>query len=430
MPTQRGWLLIVAGVAIWVVGRIFGSQPVEQIGFALLCLVAFAIGVVRLGRHDLRVSRKILPQRARAHQQVTVSLDVVNNGRGRAPLVMLEDRVPPGISGRARFVLPSIEAGGAREASLKIRPEQRGRYDVGPLDLEIADPFGLARLRSEALGTSEFVVYPRIEHLLMPKDTGERRSTARAAIRQPTGPVGEDFYTIREYVEGDDLRKIHWGSTAKRGQAMIRHEETPWHTKATVMIDDRRSAYGAIAEHASFDRAVSATASLLDLYQRAGYGYRLVGAHEPGRPSGKGQDHFSRCLDILATIEPMGRADGTDPMLLTRLAELEASPGAEATLILVTGNLELPIGAALARLRRVFRQIICVAWPAHRFGTASTGKRWQGEGDTQEVAGLITRSGGRVLLLGPGDRFAHAWGSLATRSGAGDFRWDLKPELA
>ncbi|MEA2447345.1 MAG: hypothetical protein QOK47_982, partial [Actinomycetota bacterium] len=102
-------------------------------------------------------------------------------------------------------MLPALEPGGHREAELPLRPEQRGRYEIGPLDIETSDPFGLARLRSQALGTSEFVVHPRIERLLMPKDSGERRSVARASIRHATGPQGEDFYTIREYVEGDDL---------------------------------------------------------------------------------------------------------------------------------------------------------------------------------------------------------------------------------
>jgi uncharacterized protein (DUF58 family) len=211
---------------------------------------------------------------------------------------------------------------------------------------------------------------------------------------------------------------------------MIRHEETPWHTRATVILDDRRRAYGAIAEHGSFDRAVSAAASLIDLYQRSGYGYRLAGAHHPGLGSGKGQSHFNTCLDLLATINPHGRLQEEDPMLLARLAELEARPGAEATLVLVTGSLEPATGVALARLRRVFRQIICVSFPTHRFGTAATAARWEGETATREVAGLVVRGGGRVLLLGPNDRFSHAWGSFATGAGAGEMRWDLKPEHA
>ena len=430
MPTRRGLLVAVTGIALWVVGRIFGSQAVEQIGFALLMFCVIAVLVVKVGRHDLEISRRITPERARAHQPITVTLEVKNNGRGRAPLVMLEDKMPTGISGRARFVLPAVEADGHRETSVEVRPEQRGRYEVGPLAMEIADPFGLARVRSEGLGPSEFIVHPRVDKLVMPRDAGERRSTSRASLRQPTGPQGEDFYTIREYVEGDDLRKIHWGSTAKRGRYMIRHEETPWHTRATVILDDRRAAYGDFAEHGAFDRAVSATASVLDLYQRAGYGYRLAGAHHPGLASGKGEDHFNRCLDLLATIEPRGKAKEEDPLLLARLTELEARQGAEATLIVVTGDLDPPVGVALARLRRVFRQIIAISFPSHRYGNAATEHRWVGERQAHEVAALIQRGGGRVLVLGPSDRFAHAWASFSTRSQAGEVRWDLKPEHA
>ena len=430
MPTRRGLLLASAGIALWVAGRIFGSQAVEQLGFAMLVLVGIAMAVVRMSRHDLTVSRRITPERARAHQPVTVTLTIENQGRGRAPLVMLDDHVPVGLAGRARFVLPGLEAGGHRNADLPLRPEQRGRYEIGPLEVETADPFGLAKLRSTALGVSEFVVHPRIERLLMPKDTGERQSVARASIRHATGPQGEDFYTIRDYVEGDDLRKIHWASTAKRGKYMIRHEETPWHTRASIVIDDRRLPYGAFGEHASFERSISATASLLDLYQRAGYGFRLAGAHHPGLPSGKGTDHFNRCLDLLATMEPKGNTKEADPMMLARLADLEARPGAEATLVIVTGTLQPEVGAALARLRRVYRQIIAVSFPAHRYGTASTGDRWEGERTTREVAALVTRAGGRVLVLGPGDRFASAWASFSTRASTGEMRWDLKPEHA
>ncbi|HWL66532.1 MAG TPA: DUF58 domain-containing protein [Actinomycetota bacterium] len=428
MPTRRGLLIASAGVALLVTGIVFGSRAVQQLGFALIALLLIGIAVVRISRHDLAVHRQIAPQRARAHHPVTITLSIENFGRGRAPLIMLEDRLPPGLAGRARFLLPSLESGGKREAPITVRPEQRGRYKVGPLEVEAADPFGLARVRSVALGTSEFVVHPRIESLVMPRDSGERRSTARATTRHATGPRGEDFYTIREYVEGDDLRKIHWASTAKRAKAMIRHEETPWQTRATIVLDDRRLPYGGFSEHISFERAVSAAASLVDLYARAGYGYQLIGAHHPGIPSGKGEDHFNRCLDLLATIEPKGNPKQEDPLLLARLTELEARRGGEASLVIVTGSLDPTVGVAIARLRRVYHQIILVAFPSHRFGTATTSARWEGERAAREVAALITRAGGRVLVLGPGDRFAPAWASFSSRTATSEMRWDLKPE--
>jgi uncharacterized protein (DUF58 family) len=132
-----------------------------------------------------------------------------------------------------------IEASGSRRAGFVMKAVRRGRYDIGPLQVGFVDPFGLARVRWRALGVSRFLVHPRVERLATPYDMGERRSLASTARRQPTGARGEDFYTLREYVEGDDLRKVHWPSTAKRGTYMIRQEETPWHTRSTILVDDR-----------------------------------------------------------------------------------------------------------------------------------------------------------------------------------------------
>jgi uncharacterized protein (DUF58 family) len=429
MPTRRGILLALTGLSVWVVGRIFGSQAAEQIGFALIALVAAGIAVVRLRGRIPKIARRITPDRGRVHAPITVTLKIHNDSRGTTPLLLLEDHIPTGLASRARLVVPGIEPDGHREVALEVRPEQRGRYEIGPLEAEVSDPFGLARARSRALGTSSFLVHPRVERLVLPRDFGERRTVARATIRQPTGPRGEDFYTIREYAEGDDLRKVHWASTAKRGKVMIRHEETPWHTRATIVLDDRRSSYGDISQQMSFERAVSATASLTDLYARAGYSYRLAGAHHPGVPSGKGSQQQRMCLDLLATIQSRGHHHESDPMLLARLAELEARRSAEATLILVAGSLESEVGVALARLHRSFRQMLVVCFPAHRYGTAGTRTRWEAEKNMFEVASIVGRSGGRVLILGPGDRFAPAWAALSTRSKAGDMTWDLKPEL-
>ena len=429
MPTKRGVLLALMGLSVWVIGRVLGSQAAEQIGFALIVLVAVGIAVVRVGGRIPKITRRIIPERGRVHAPVTIALQIHNDSRGRTPLLLLEDRIPTGLASRARFVVPGVEAGGRREVAVELRPQQRGRYEIGPLEAEVSDPFGLARSQSQALGMSSFLVHPRVEHLALPRDFGERRTVARATIRQPTGPRGEDFYTIREYAEGDDLRKVHWASTAKRGKVMIRHEETPWHTRATIVLDDRRSSYGSISQQAAFERAVSATASLADLYARSGYSYRLAGAHHPGIASAKGSQQQRMCLDLLATIEPHGHEREQDPMLLARLAELEARRSAEATLVLVAGSLEPEVGVALARLHRSFRQLLVVCFPAHRYGTAGTKARWDAEKEIFEVASIVGRSGGRVLLLGPSDRFASAWSALSTRSKAGDMTWDPKPEL-
>jgi uncharacterized protein (DUF58 family) len=417
MLTLRGWSVALTGVALLVVARIFGAAPVEQFGFALLVLPLIAIAVVRLGKHDLEVTRRTSPERVRAGNKVRVDLEIRNRGRGPAPLLLLEDRVPTDVAGRARFALHGVESKGRRVASYDLRPPRRGHYEVGPLTLTSTDPFGLARLASAAAPKSSILVHPRIEPLSLPRDLGDRRSLAVSALRQPIGAQGEDFYTLREYNEGDDLRKVHWPATAKRGRYMIRQEETPWHTRATVVFDDRSVAHDGIGDASSFERVVEATASIVDLYHRSGYTFRLTGAAAPGLAAAKGSTHFNRILDLLATVRTARPgADSGDP-LVGRLLEVDASTAGEGTLAVVAGSLSLEAAVAVTRCRRRFRQVIVVVFPAHRFGSMTTKARWAAEQGVVEVVKVLGRSGVQAVVLGPEEPLLSGWDSL-TRSAA------------
>jgi uncharacterized protein (DUF58 family) len=430
MPTARGWTLIGAGAIVLSAGRLFGAQPLEQLGFALIALVAIAAAVVNLGRHDLSVARRIIPDRAGAGQPVTVTLEVRNEGRGAAPLVLIEDGLPHGLTGGARFAIHGLEPSGDRAARFVLRARRRGRYEIGPLKLSFVDPFSLARVRTQISGVTGFLIHPRVEMLAMPRDLGERRSMSSSALRQPTTARGEDFYTLREYVEGDDLRKIHWPSTAKRARYMIRQEETPWHNRATIILDDRPQSYEGVHDGSSFERAVEAAASLADLYHRSNYSYRLAGAHHPGVPGGRGSEHLTRCLDTLAVLDfaPQSRDDA----LLVRLSEVESGGGGEAALILVGGSLQADVALALTRCRRRYRHVAAISFPAHRFSVQPTKARWAGEQQIAEVTRLLQAGGVRIVTLGPDDWLASRWGALGSRdsfahAGGGD-RWAPKPE--
>src|SRR5918992_5776186 len=215
MPTLRGWLVAATGVAVWLCGIGFGALAVQQLGFALVALVGIALVVVRRGRFMLTAGRTVTPRRARPSQAVEVEIVVSNRGRGAAPMLLLEDHLPPGLSGSGRFALQGIEPGGERTASIPLRPARRGRYAIGPLEISIVDPFGLARVTRRAVDTDDLLVHPKVEPLMLPRDLGERRSMSTSALRQLTGARGEDFYTLREYVEGDDLRR---GARAPAGE--------------------------------------------------------------------------------------------------------------------------------------------------------------------------------------------------------------------
>jgi uncharacterized protein (DUF58 family) len=273
------------------------------------------------------------------------------------------------------------------------------------------------------------MVHPRIEKLSLPHDQGEKRSVQSSALRHLSGVSGEEFYTLREYEHGDDLRKVHWASTAKRGRYMIRQEETPWHTRATIVIDDRRWAHDRFGDSSSFERAVEAAASVLSLYQGAGYGFRLVGVHSAVLSSGRGVGQMHQSLDHLAMLRPRGDSEDEN-LLLQRLSEIESRGVAEATLVMIGGTIPVAAVIGLARLKRLFRQVIVVSFPGHRFGSDSTKARWDGESQTVEISKQLSRSGVRTVVLGPGEPLAPAWGALSsTRMRGGDSGWAQKPEL-
>jgi uncharacterized protein (DUF58 family) len=425
VPTARGWLTAGTGTGLLLAGRFFGAGAVEQVGIGLLALVIGAVVVVRTRGLRLDVTRAVTPERCAAGHPVTVTLRLVNSGRRAAPLLLLDDDLPFEFAGHARFAVNGIEPEGDRTVSYLIKPPRRGRYGIGPLSISFADPFGLAGSEARGAEPATFLVHPRVERLSIPRSLGERRSVASSALRQPTGARGEDFYTMREYAEGDDLRRIHWPSTAKRGKPMIRQEETPWQTRATVLFDDRAEAHEGFGESSSFERTVDASAALADLYRRSGYSFRLLGAHERGLPPGKGTEHLNRGLDLLAIARlHVGRSDSDE--LETRLRELSATTSPEGNLVLVTGRLSRDVSAALALCTRRFRQTNVICFPAHRFGGRSTQDRWRGERQTYEAMQMLARSGVHTVVIGPGESVGAAWASTGRWHAVGEATWDQK----
>jgi uncharacterized repeat protein (TIGR01451 family) len=429
LPTGRGWIVAIIGFGIGITGRMFGAQTLVQLGYALIVLVLIAVLVVRLGRHEISVVRELSPQRVRPGESVRATITLRNTGKGAAPLLLLEDQVPKGMTGKARFAVHGIERQGHRDTSYELRAHRRGRFEVGPLSISMIDPFGLARVRSRSRDTTAFIVHPRTEVLSLPSNPGDRRSVSASTSRNPTGMRGEDFYTLREYVEGDDLRKIHWSSTAKRNRYMIKQEETPWHTRATIVLDDRLPAHEGQGSSASFDRAVEAAASLVELYHRSGYGYRLLGAVNEGTPVGRGVDHRNRCLDLLALVQPASVQTTEDPLAM-RLAGLDTRSAAEAALLIVTGSFSPADARATGLAARRFRHATVLCYPSHRFSASSTKERWEAERPLVEAMKVLGRSGIAVAALGPDETISQGWSSLWSKSPAAkETPWDQRPEL-
>jgi uncharacterized protein (DUF58 family) len=394
--TGRAWAVIAGGVFLWLVSRALGAADLHMVAVGLLALVPLSWLLVRSTRHDLDATRRLSARRAFPGTRVTVDLEVHNRGARRTSLLLLEDRLTPSLGAPARVVAGEVRPGARRTASYMLTARRRGRYPVGPLTAWVTDPFDLVRRRIEFPGQHDLVVYPEVEDLGPPRSAAPVGGAGESSTRQ-LFRTGEDFYTMRQYETGDDLRKIHWPSVARTGELMIRQDEAVRRASAVLMLDTRESALGVRPE--AFERAVSAAASIGAHYLRAGFVVRMATADMP--PRHVDLDQF---LELLALIRPT-----TVRQLSPSLRRLGAAASGSTALVVVTSVPGPEEVAALSRLSGGFGGRLAVL--VHRDDPDELYlPARHGVDRAAEVArGSMSRGGWEVLLLPPGGKLRDVW---------------------
>jgi uncharacterized protein (DUF58 family) len=201
--------------------------------------------------------RLLAPPRLPAGQSAAVTIQLANVSRLRTGLLLCEDTVPLALGSRPRFVLQGIAGGGSREFRYQLGSDTRGKYTVGPLQVRVADSFGLVSISRAFSAASTLTVTPRIVPLTRPPLAGNWLGDSEHGKRSISAS-GEDDAAPRAYRTGDGLHRVHWRSTARHGELMVRREEQHWRNTATLFLDTRRSAYAA----SMFELAVTAAASI------------------------------------------------------------------------------------------------------------------------------------------------------------------------
>jgi uncharacterized protein (DUF58 family) len=304
--TRRGWTLSGAACGLVVAGRLLGALELTVLGVLTLSLLGAAWIWVRGRRHPIRVERGIHPQRVHVGGEARVDLEVEDLGPGDVPQLLLTD-IFDGGRRAARFLVPSLKRGQRARAAYRVPTARRGRYALGPITCTITDPFGLAR-KSWATGPAdEVTICPRVHDLRpAPGAPGRLRSASPFAVRFHAPAVdGEEFLTLREYEVGDDLRRIHWRSTARTGELVVREDEAQWQPRAVVLLDTRPSAH----DDASFEAAVEAVASVVSRLNRSVLPVevlttdgRTLGVTSGGGRHGLGSEAL--IMDQLAVVQP------------------------------------------------------------------------------------------------------------------------------
>ncbi len=413
--TTRGRSFLAAGVAAGICAYVLGQPDLLRVGLLLAVLPLVCVAVLYRTRYRVASSRRLTPSRVPAMSQARVRLRVDNVSRLPTGLLMLQDRVPYVLGPRPRFVLDRLEPGGHREVTYRVRSDLRGRYPLGPLQLRLTDPFGMCELTRSFAAYDTLTVVPRVEKLPAVRLAGEAAGYGDSGSRA-LALAGEDDVIPRGYRYGDDLRRVHWRSTAKYGELMVRREEQPHRSRCTVLLDTRRIAYPGAGPDSAFEWAVTGAASVALHMLERGYAARLVtdtgtsvpaaeasfGSGGLGGSSGDASEAAGLLLDALAVVE---HSDGDG---LSRAHEVLRG-GAEGLLVAFLGELDDEQAAAVSRMRQRTGAAVAFVLDGHDKGR-----------DAERPLRRLREAGWTALPVSPGDVLADLWRRADRAHGSGE----------
>ena len=403
MPSGRGVLVFAAGLGLWVAARVTGSPTLHIIAVGVVVLPFAAALVARWSRQRLRVRRRLSEARIRPGQRITVDLEIENLSPAPTSFLLIEDRLPAALGRSARLVLGGLTAKAKQHVTYTISPARRGRYSVGPISIDVTDPFALTKVAVEFEDRDELIVTPQVDDLIGGPDS-PFGMTSGLAMARSLFRTGDEFYTMRPYVEGDDLRRIHWPSVARSGELMIRQDESTRRSTAALFIDTRESAVGQV-QSPSFEKVISVAASIGVLLCRYGFTTKLATSQLPPQRVGE-----ERLLDTLA-----GVSHDTGRALSTGLSRLRLAAAADATLVVVGAPPPPPELSSLIRAGAVFGPKIAALIHQTDPDTLPPDRRAQLEARASQAQLSLTRSGWEVVVLPPSGRLADLWHAAKTQ---------------
>jgi uncharacterized protein (DUF58 family) len=333
--TARGRHVLVLGVATYAAAWLFGSTPLYPVATGLALAVLGARLWVGEATRPLLLRRRVQEGPHVEGDDVTVTVELDREGPIPPPSVTLVEQVgrlgvrsTPMRARRARYVLHDLP---------------RGRYAFEDTRAVIEDPFGLARGEVTLRERAALLVHPRVVELdaLFSDGAGTSFGGRRLLLRRT---AGFDVHSVREYEHGDSLRRVHWPSTARRGELMVKDLEDSPREEVAVVLD--------AATPPVFDLQARIAASLVRAQARRGRAALLVvnGLVEEQVHVRSLAGDWRAALDLLAAAEPqVGRA-----------VELTLGRVAAPEIVLVTGSLTPRLVERLLQLAGAHRRVSLV----------------------------------------------------------------------
>jgi uncharacterized protein (DUF58 family) len=411
--TTRGRSFLAAAAAAAISAMVLGERDLLRVAVLLAALPLLAAAYVGRSRYKLACTRSLDPVRTPVGSSARVILRLQNMSRLPTGTLLLEDRLPFALGSRPRVVLERLGAHQASSVAYTVRTEVRGRYPVGPLVVRLTDPFGLCELSRSFPTVDRLIVIPQVVPLPAVRLGGEYAGTGDSRARS-VAVHGEDDAATREYRNGDDLRRVHWRSTARTGELMVRREEQPWDSRATVVLDTRADAHRGEGPTASFEWAVSAAASIAMHLRQAGYKVRLV--------TGSGVDVDATEIGgdavILETLADVKLERNCDISVLVEQVRRRSDGG---LVIGLFGTLSVAGAELLSGLRGNGATCIGFAIDSTTWMPMAAGERQEADRQHAAAALALVHSGWRSVPVVHGDSVAALFPAAAR--GSTGFAW-------
>ncbi|MBF6591942.1 MAG: DUF58 domain-containing protein [Ktedonobacterales bacterium] len=344
---MRPWQLVGLIMITGTLAVIIGWEPFWALTYALGLAFVFSAGWLALGMRGITFSRSALGGRAQVGQRIEERLELENHSAFPKLWVQVTDGST--LPGHHAGYVASI--GPHQRITWRARTvcRRRGRYTLGPVAAATGDPLGLFRREITLAAEQDLLVLPTVLPLatfdLYPGLMPGRGRGAQRSLQTTTNVV-----TVRGYVPGDALARIHWPSTARLGQFMVKEFELDPTIDVVVLLDLDRDIQAGVEESSTEEYGVTIAASIaayLLRQQELAVGLSVSGAHHGTIPLDRGERQLDRLLEVLAVVRPE-RALSLEEALVAEEPRLARN----TVLVLITPSTDLGWPQGLNHLRR------------------------------------------------------------------------------
>jgi uncharacterized protein (DUF58 family) len=332
LPTlmPAGVVIVGGAIGFLALGMALGYRSLVTIGISGL-VVAILAALTTLAAPRLDVSRAIEPLRVERGRAAMGLVSVRNVGTRRSRPCLAIERVTNGTARadepattEVLVEVPDLRVGRSVAVTYELPTQRRGALQVGPLAIAQRDPFGLWEARRPIGDTVTLLVQPRIHSIGAGRGGRTRHLDGPISDKAPRGT--STFHSLREYTPGDDIRRVHWKTSARTGTLMVREHVDTGLPSRVVVLDTRTSVYAGD----QFEEAVDVAASVVSAAQDRGFPVRLItsgGAVYAVRAGQRGQE----LRDFLTTVT-------TDDVGSLRRVTVEVLAGGERDQITVVSG--------------------------------------------------------------------------------------------